>query len=95
MYHLKMTAIDYAKNVNREWSCELSDDLFSNVLLENHWGRVGGNGRSKKQSFETYEEALKHIKMLRSRRKSLVKRVGVPYTTVLDELKPLEDDCSR
>ena len=77
MYRLKMTAIDYAKNVNREWSCELSDDLFQNILLESHWGRVGGKGTSE-TGFD-YEEAEAY-KDIRSRRKTSLKVGNLPTT---------------
>ena len=39
---LELVAVDHARNINRRYSVEVSEDLFGALIVETAWGRIGG-----------------------------------------------------
>ena len=73
-------AVDRKRNIARDYWIVGSRDLFGWYVVERRWGRIGATGRSAISSFADERAALQFIKAIRSRRRSALRRIGVPYS---------------
>ena len=73
-------AVDRDRNIARDYWIVGSRDLFGWYVVERRWGRIGATGRSAISSFADERAALQFIKAIRSRRRSALRRIGVPYS---------------
>jgi predicted DNA-binding WGR domain protein len=79
---LELRACDESRNLRRRYVVQISRDLFGTFLVETSWGRIGSNGRSKREVFDTQAAAEASARAHVRRRASAVRRIGVPYLPV-------------
>jgi predicted DNA-binding WGR domain protein len=79
---LELVAIDHARNINRRYSVEVSEDLFGAVIVETAWGRIGGWTAAKRVSFPDRVGANRVVAGHLRRRATAAKRIGVAYEPV-------------
>ncbi|WP_366522555.1 WGR domain-containing protein [Novosphingobium sp.] len=75
-------AIDTSRNVAREYNLWIQTDLFGWTVVERRWGRIGSRGQSLTESFQNMRQAEAIAKLIRERRASALKRIGVRYHEV-------------
>ncbi|MBM3929589.1 MAG: WGR domain-containing protein [Sphingomonadales bacterium] len=76
---IELVAVDPCRNIHRRWSLLVARDLFGHVLVETAWGRIGRRGQHLVKSFADEGAALRHVRMLLTRRRSAERRLGVGY----------------
>lgn len=76
---IHLVAINPARNIRRRWSVAVARDLFGQVVVETHWGRIGARGRTLTRSFADEADAARHVAALLARRAGAARRIGVPY----------------
>lgn len=80
--YLKATSDDF--RINRDYEITIMRDLFSNIVVQSEFGRVGCNGRTHLKVFNDEDSALKYYRSLLKRRQSLLKRTGTAYKIIYD-----------
>lgn len=75
-------ATDPDRNIAREYTLSLSRDLFGWYVVERRWGRIGTAGQGRVEAFPERRQALRHLAVIKARRKSAKKRIGVDYRSV-------------
>lgn len=84
-YHaeqLELRARDDERNLRRRYVVEISRDLFGTYIVETSWGRIGAEGRTKRETFDDAGAAEARARMHLRRRASAVRRIGVAYAPV-------------
>lgn len=76
---LALVAIDPARNIRRCWQVTAHRDLFGQILIETHWGRIGAKGQGKVRSFRDPASAQAYVRALLVRRAGACRRIGVAY----------------
>jgi predicted DNA-binding WGR domain protein len=76
---IDMVAISDTENIRRHYRIIYSHDLFDQIIIDLHWGRIGTRGQSKQVSFAGQTEADKFVAQVLRRRASAKKRLGVAY----------------
>lgn len=56
--------IEPARNMRRFYRLDLQPDLFGYWLLTREWGRIGGRGQLKIDSFDQHEVAISSMELL-------------------------------
>ena len=79
---LELLAVDQARNINRRYAVEVSQDLFGVHVLETAWGRVGGWTAAKRVSFASSAEAERMAGYHLRRRATAERRIGIAYRPV-------------
>jgi len=85
-----VTALTYAllraetpdKNVHREYSLRIDQNLFGEWEVQTQWGRTGARGQSKRYYFQSHEESLKKMSEIMRKRLTAHKRIGCAYKIV-------------
>jgi predicted DNA-binding WGR domain protein len=80
---LELVAVDHARNINRRYSVEVSEDLFGFLVVETAWGRIGGWTAAKRVSFPDRGGADRAVAGHLRRRATAAKRIGVAYRPVM------------
>ena len=75
-------AVDTARNIARDYQLTVTLDLFGWTVVERHWGRIGCNGKSARDSFPNAASARQFVDAVRRRRGSAKHRIGVAYRPV-------------
>lgn len=57
-YNLHVEKTDLSKNMARFYAMAIEPNLFGEACLMRRWGRIGTNGRTMSQHFETEREAV-------------------------------------
>jgi len=73
-------AADNSRNVAREYHLWIQTDLFGWTTVERRWGRIGSKGQGLILSFEATAQAEATAQLIRQRRASAFKRIGVRYS---------------
>lgn len=76
---IELFALDAARGVRRRWRVAAYRDLFGELVIETMWGRLGRGGQRLMRRFEDESDALRYVNQLLARRRSAVRRIGVPY----------------
>jgi predicted DNA-binding WGR domain protein len=76
---IDMVAICPSANIRRHYRIIYARDLFDQIIIDLHWGRIGTRGQSKQVSFARQTEADKFVTQVLRRRASAKKRLGVAY----------------
>jgi predicted DNA-binding WGR domain protein len=76
---IDMVAISDTANIRRHYRIICARDLFDQIVVDLHWGRIGTRGQSKQVSFAGQTEADKYVAQVLRRRASAKKRLGVAY----------------
>jgi predicted DNA-binding WGR domain protein len=50
-HHIHLQAVDYARNIARDYQIETTPDLFGHIIVALYWGRIGTRGQSRVMSF--------------------------------------------
>ena len=79
---VELVAVDHARNINRRYSVEVSEDLFGALIVETAWGRIGGWSAAKRVSFADRAGADRVVAAHLRRRATAAKRIGVAYRPV-------------
>ena len=79
---LELVAVNHARNINRRYSVEVSEDLFGALIVETAWGRIGGWTAAKRVSFVDRAGADQVVIGHLRRRATAAKRIGVAYRPV-------------
>jgi len=77
--HMCLAAIDFSRNIEREYEIYAAIDLFGAVVVDYHWGRRGTKGQGRRRSFGDNKAASKFVNALLRRRSTAKKRIGVAY----------------
>ena len=77
-----MRAHDPERNVDRDWECLVTPDLFGNVIVQTNWGRVGEKGCRTVRIFPDETSALRHYRKLLRRRATARLRIGTSYRII-------------
>ncbi len=77
-----MQACNPERNHQRFYCIEAYRDLFDDIIVRIHYGRIGSKGRIKSHIAQDEDEAKKRVRKALSRRQSAPKRIGVPYLVV-------------
>lgn len=72
-------AIDQSRNIARDYHLWIQTDLFGWTTIERRWGRIGSRGQGLTLSFAERSQAEAVIQVIRGRRESAFKRIGVHY----------------
>lgn len=80
---LELVAVDHARNINRRYSVEVTEDLFGALIVETAWGRIGGWTVAKRVSFAERAGADRVVAGHLRRRATAAKRIGVAYRPVV------------
>lgn len=92
---LDLVAIDPARNVRRCWRVAAYRDLFGQVMIETHWGRIGTQGRDLVRSFADEAAALAYVRGLLARRGRAPQRIGVAYRPVTSICRHVDTSTVR
>lgn len=84
---LALVAIDPARNIRRRWQVRAYHDLFGQILIETHWGRIGAKGQGKVRSFEDPASAQAYVRALLARRAGAHRRIGAAYVPLSESDK--------
>ena len=87
---IELVAIDPIRNIRRHWSLAVARDLFGQVVVETHWGRIGARGRSLTRSFADEAQAARHVAALLARRAGAVRRIGVAYRPIMSACRHVD-----
>lgn len=79
---LELVAVDPARNINRRYAIEVSEDLFGAMIVETAWGRIGGWSAAKRVSFTDRAGAERVVAGHLRRRATAARRIGVAYRPV-------------
>jgi len=82
MKRIYMRAHDPELNIDLDWECLVTPDLFGNVLIETSWGRVGEKGCRTVRMFPDETSALRHFRRLLRRRATARLRIGTSYRII-------------
>lgn len=61
---ITMRRTDPARNMARFYAIDVGKTLFGQTCVVRRWGRIGANGQTRQDWFETPEGALKALKRL-------------------------------
>ena len=75
-----MEARDPSRNQARAYMIEAGTDLWGDFVVSTSFGRIGSRGRTRRQAFNTPEEAIPAIRSILSQRLKTSKKRSVPYT---------------
>lgn len=78
-FSVELSARDPARNLHRRYAIDASADLFGAIVVRTAWGRIGTRGQEKTVSFDTIEDAQRHVRSAIRRRATSPKRNGVAY----------------
>ncbi|MDQ2893840.1 MAG: WGR domain-containing protein [Pseudomonadota bacterium] len=84
-YRVDLEAVDGARNIRRSYSITSARDLFGHMIVELHWGRIGGRGQGMAVSFSCPRAAERFVAQTLARRASAERRIGVGYRPVGSE----------
>lgn len=82
MHRIYMRAICPEKNIDRDWECIMTPDLFGQFLVQTQWGRYGGKAQRLTRMFETELEAKRYYQTLLRRRARARQRIGATYRII-------------
>ncbi|OYX36062.1 MAG: hypothetical protein B7Y99_02655 [Caulobacterales bacterium 32-69-10] len=74
---ITMRRTDPARNMARFYAIDVGKTLFGHTCVVRRWGRIGANGQTRQDWFETPEgalEALKRLVRVKRRRGYIVQR---------------------
>ena len=77
-----LEAVDRSRNIARQYSVALSQDMFGISIVEFSWSRIGTRGQSRRVSFAKQRDAERFVAQLLTRRAGAPKRIGVVYHEV-------------
>ena len=77
-----LEAVDRSRNIARQYSVALSQDMFGISIVEFSWSRIGTRGQSRRVSFAKQRDAERFVAQLLRRRAGAPKRIGVAYHEV-------------
>lgn len=60
--------IDKEKNQYRFYSLSIAQTLFNDWALVREWGRIGSNGKRRSDWFDTEEDALKALEVVKRKK---------------------------
>ena len=80
-----LTRIRPEKNERRFYALALTADLFGNVVLMRHWGRIGTGGKQREDIFSDFSSAAESLMRLARKKR---RRGYVEYGICLVSLPP-------
>jgi len=80
--YLKLRAIHPEKNIIREYSLNISEDLFGYWLLQSTFGHIGSRGKTRTYAFKDYHLSFRKMMSLLNKRLKSRKKTGYPYQIV-------------
>ncbi len=80
--HLKLRAINPAKNVNRVYEIHVGRGLFNTITVILAYGRYGKGTHQRLYSFDSIQQANAFIKKTLQKRLNSHKRIGCGYEVV-------------
>lgn len=82
---LMLSRIRPEKNERRFYALALTADLFGNVVLMRHWGRIGTGGKQREDLFSDFSSAAESLGRLARKKR---RRGYVEYGICLVSLPP-------
>jgi predicted DNA-binding WGR domain protein len=79
LFHIELQARDPSRNCWRFYRIEAGRDLFGDLVVRFHYGRIGGKGQTRTHTAPDAEAAAQLVRACLKRRQSSPKRVGVAY----------------
>jgi predicted DNA-binding WGR domain protein len=70
------------KNIRREYSIRIANNLFGKWEVQTQWGRTGSRGQSKRYYFPSHKESLKKMAGIIKKRLTSHSRIGCAYKIV-------------
>ncbi|MGH8551277.1 MAG: WGR domain-containing protein [Methylococcales bacterium] len=78
-FRIDLQACDPARNRQRFYTIEAAHDLFGDLIVTLHYGRIGTRGHTKNFIVPDAQAGAKLVRACLKRRQSAPKRVGVAY----------------
>lgn len=88
IFRIALQACDPKNNRWRFYRLEAGRDLFGDLVVRLHYGRMGSQGHCKTYLVQDADEGAKLVRACLQRRQSAPKRIGVAYE-VMDRFDPL------
>jgi len=79
---IELQAIDTARNAQRSYILDISQELFGHWKVTRRWGRIGARKQSCINAFEEETGRDRFVRAMLRRRQSARRRVGVAYKPV-------------
>ena len=78
-FRIQLFACDPAKNHFRFYLIKAGRDLFDDLVVKFHYGRIGTRGQTKTHIVKDAQTASRLVRSCLRRRQSAPKRIGVAY----------------
>ncbi|MBT9100574.1 WGR domain-containing protein [Methylovulum psychrotolerans] len=77
VFRIELQACDPARNLWRFYMIEAERDLFDDLIVRLHYGRIGTRGQTKTHIVADTAEAMRLVRACLKRRQSAPKRIGM------------------
>lgn len=78
-FRIVLQACDPARNRWRFYCIEAGRDLFGDLVIRLHYGRMGSQGHCKTYLVQDADEGAKFVRACLQRRQSAPRRIGIAY----------------